>query len=323
VPFVIIISKDKDGKTAKDTVDRLQNHYRIGRYSLKYIVRQGNVRFTVGHTGENSTTQSHSHSEEDFNLSGVNDSAPMSLSMQSSEQPGHKPQPPNHLANLCGARIAVYVHSGRVRVQQPRISTIAAVVHIGTQYYALTVAHVFFEGVDTSKSWTDSGLYTTSESSIGNRPEVPVPRSSKMYEVVVESLWPHDHNSQADAGIESSFIGLVAPSLSLRRRDSVAEALPVVIWNAEMDWALIELRDPNILKTNSLITSTGGDLCINLPAAKVDPPNSEVLIAAGVSKEVVGLGLGTIGGILLPWSSQEIATWSVEAEIGTSKHFLS
>ena len=53
-----------------------------------------------------------------------------------------------------------------------------------------------------------------------------------------------------------------------------------------------------------------------LPPPDVRPPNGEVLIAAGVSKEVNGLGLGTVGGILLLWSSREIKIWSVEGEIG-------
>jgi hypothetical protein len=257
-------------------------------------------------------------SEESGNIPDAHDPALLSLSMQAFEQLGHEHNTSNHLTNLCSTRIAVYVHSGVVRAPKPRRSTIAAVVHIGTQYYALTVAHVFFERVDASKSWTDSGLYTTSESSVENRSEVPVPRSSNMYEIIVESVWPHD-NAQGGAESESSVIGLVAPLLSLRRRNSVEAALPVVIWNAELDWALIELKRQNVLKPNSIITSMGADISLSLPPANVRPPNNEVFIAAGVSREAIGFGSGSVGKILLPWPSQEIEVWSVEAEMGISE----
>jgi hypothetical protein len=320
VPFVIITSKDKDDKAARETIERLKHHPRIARFALKYMVRQGNTRLTMGSPTDTSSNQPKLNCDGNDNFSGSRGSADASASANEivdfSRQFVKNQETQKHPENLCGAKIAVYTHSGRVRGQKSRVSTIAAVVNVGNRYYALTVAHVFFDNVDTSKSWADSGLYVTSESSVGLRPEVPIPRSSKIYEVVVESLWPNDKDLQDESEIQSTSVGLVAPSLPHRRKDPATAALPEVIWDAELDWALIELRDPILWKPNFLITSGGGGLSLYMPPPDIQPPNGEVLIAAGVSKEVNGLGLGTVGGILLPWSSREIKIWSVEGEIG-------
>ena len=322
-PFVIITSKDKDDKAARDTIERLKQHPRLARFALKYMIRQGNTRLTMGSPTDSSSNQPELNSKRKANFSGSRGSADAFASANAmneiadfSRQSVKNQETQKRPENLCGARIAVYTHSGRVRGQNRQVSTIAGVVNVGDRYYALTVAHVFFDNVDSTKSWADSGLYVTSESSIGLRPEVPIPRSSKIYQVVIESLWPHDKDLQDKSEIQSTSIGLVAPSLPHRRKDPATAALPEVIWDAELDWALIELRDPILWKPNFLITSGGGGLSLYLPPSDIRPPNGEVLIAAGVSREVNGHGLGTVGGILLPWSSREIKTWSVEGEIG-------
>ena len=327
-PYIIITSKDKDDKAARETIERLTQHPRLARFSLKYMIRQGNTRLTMGSPTNASCNQPELNDKGKADSSGSRGSVhAMNEIANFSRQSEKNQESQKRSENLCGARIAVYTHSGRVRGQKPQLSTIAGVVKIGDRYYALTVAHVFFDNVDSTKSWADSGLYVTSESSIDHCPEPPIPRSSQIYQVVIESLWPHDKDLQDDSEIQSTAIGLVAPSLPHRRKDPATAALPEVIWDAELDWALIELRDPVLWKPNFLITSSGDELSLHLPPSDIQPWSGEVLIAAGVSRQVDGHGLGTVGGILLPWSSREIKTWSVESEIGRAtrlvqKHLL-
>ena len=322
-PFIIITSKDKDGKAARETIERLKQHPRLARFSLEYMPRQGNTRLTMGRPTDASSNQPELNGKGKANSSGSRGSAHATNEIADfSPQSVRNQETQKRSENLCGARIAVYTHSGRVRGQKPQVSTIAGVVKIGDRYYALTVAHVFFDNVNSTKSWADSGLYVTSESSIDPRPEVPIPRSSQIYQVIIESLWPHDKDLQDESDIQSTSIGLIAPSLPHRRKDPVTAALPEVIWDAELDWALIELRDPVLWKPNFLNISGGDGLSLHLPPSDIQPLSGEVLIAAGVSRQVDGHGLGTIGGILLPWSSREIKTWSVESEIGRTTRLV-
>ena len=83
-----------------------------------------------------------------------------------------------------------------------------------------------------------------------------------------------------------------------------------------MDWALFKLSNPELCGPNVLHFSSTEKFELKPPASNEGPLNAQVLIAAGVSGHTQAIGLGTVGGIMLPSFSQETQAWSVEAEIG-------
>lgn len=223
------------------------------------------------------------------------------------------------LYSLCGARIAVYKYEGGIRGRKLNVATIGGVFQVGTKYMALTVAHVFFDNVTSSGSWVDSGLYVTTDSSDSAAQDRPRPVVSELYEIVVESLWPHAIATNDNTQTKS--IGLFEPQVTRHRKESRTVNTSDLIWNFDMDWALIELQDPLMYRSNTLQVSPSLHLELKPPAPDQEPPTGQVFAAAGVSSAVNGKSLGTIGGIMLPWSSHETVAWSFEAEIGKPSFF--
>lgn len=341
-PFVIIIcSREKAGK---DTIARLELHPRLSRFGLRYLSRLSNTVMTMD---KREGMASDSPLIMDRNMAGLA-TTPGHFShfeiatprVKHEQEPGYFPFTvdvgssasgkgedsrviSSSAKNLCGAKIAVYSGSASFRNPKRNSSTIGSVLKAGNRYFALTVAHVFFGDVDTNKSWFDSGLslnsqlnHTSRDSSNPGHNEVRDPQISESYEIVIESLWPHHSDLQDGPGISRSAIGRVSPRITHQRRLPDAEVFPELLLDAQLDWALIELRDPSLWESNTLAASDGREVNLTLSNANISPPNDEVLIAAGTSGEVRGKCLGTVGGIMLPWSSSELHTWSVEAEIG-------
>ena len=285
-PFVIITSRNL--KRAQETVGRLQKHPRLCKFGFSYMARQGGLRLTAG--------------------------KPSSSSSSSSSAPSIGISEPVH--SLCGARIAVYKHAETTRFGKKQVATIGGVFHIGRKYYALTTAHVFFDNVASTGSWADSGLYITTESSVSMVQNAPRPEIYGSYEILVESFWPHITGIDGEAQSDGTSLGLFEPQVTHRRRELDTKAFSEVVWNIEMDWALIELRDPALCGPNVLQISSEVKLRLQPPIPHLKPPSGKVIIVAGVSGPVHGTGLGTVGGVMLPWSSSEIQAWSIETEIG-------
>ncbi len=69
-PFVIITSKDKDDRAAKDTIERLKQHPRLARFSLKYVIRRGNTRLTMASLTDASPNQAELNINGEGSISG-------------------------------------------------------------------------------------------------------------------------------------------------------------------------------------------------------------------------------------------------------------
>ncbi|KAL8716475.1 MAG: hypothetical protein Q9225_006202 [Loekoesia sp. 1 TL-2023] len=219
---------------------------------------------------------------------------------------------------LCGARIAVYRHTGVARNEKKNVATIGGIFRVGRKYFGLTAAHVFFDNVASTGSWADSGLYVSTNSSSNQIQDVPRPIVSGLYEIFAESSWLRVAGAEGDTGDLGVSLGLFEPQVGHRRKEPSAKTFSEVIWNFEMDWALIELSEPQKWGTNIIQLSSGTKVELKPPAPNQEPPLGEVLIAAGISGPVQGTGLGTVGGIMLPWSSHETQAWSIEAEIASA-----
>lgn len=337
-PYIIIDSKDE--KAAKAIVERLEKHPRLCRIGFKYIAHKGKMTLSstaseffpsinIPETGDNNNNgflpRSQTINEtlvetQDRNTSPKDDLKPVSKPAslpEYIEKPASQPAVVSSLAdNLCGARIAIYAHTGLVRGEKKNVSTIGAVIKIGTSFYALTVAHAFFDNIDTTQSWTDSGLSVWTDSGSARRRTIPKPRISDAYEIVIESIWPHRGDIYEASAISPNAIGLVAPSVANQRKTPLTESYAKVFWDPHLDWALIELKQAALWKPNCLRRNDHSILTLKGPQAAQNPPSGEVILATGVSGNVQGIGLGTVGGVLLPWSSTEIRIWSVESEIG-------
>ncbi|KAG8525537.1 uncharacterized protein KY384_009181 [Bacidia gigantensis] len=281
-PFVIVTSRNL--RKAQETISRLQKHPRLCKFGFQYMARQGGLRLTAG------------------------------------EPPSTSNIPSVAQHSLCGARIAVYSHTGVSRGSNKNVSTIGGVFRIRQKYYALTAAHVFFENIASTGSWADSGLYVTTESSVGGTQSAPQPEISGLYEILVEGLWPYAASADGRAQDPGRSLGLFEPQVAHRRKSPNPRASIEVIWNFESDWALIQLNGPDVCGANALQISPERMLDLKPPSQNLDPPDGTVLIAAGVSGQVLGNGLGTVGGVMLPWSSQETQAWSTETEIGKPEH---
>jgi hypothetical protein len=214
-----------------------------------------------------------------------------------------------YLSGLSGTKIAVYRYSGDVRGQKRNVSTLGGVFKIGGRHFALTAAHVFFDNVESTGSWADSGLYVTADGSDSFSSEIPPPEVSGIYEVVIENGW-------SQMGGLGTSIGLVAPSVLQHRKSPATEALPEVIWDVELDWALIELKNPALWEPSKLHLSPEVSMGLKPPSLDQAPPSGRLLLAAGVSGTVTAIGLKTVGGIMLPWSQHAIKAWVLECEIG-------
>lgn len=281
IPFVIITSKNL--KRAQETVNRLQKHPRLSKFGFQYMARQGGLKLTAGDPSSKAT-----------GLSGRS-------------------------RGLCGARIAVYKHGGTSRGEKKNVATIGGVFRIGRKYYALTAAHVFFDNIASTGSWADSGLYVTTESSIGGvgvTQDAPRPEVFGSYEILVESFWPHTASNDSEKPNLSTSLGLFEPQVAHRRKGIKPATSSEVIWNFEMDWALFEIKDPGMCGPNTLHISSEVTIELKPPVPNLEPPNGAIIIAAGVSGSVHGMGLGTVGGVMFPWSSEETQAWSTETEIG-------
>lgn len=321
-PFIIITSRDK--KEAQETISRLQKHPRLCKFGFEYMARQGGLRVAAGEgspisqnieapasgylTSDAAGLVSHHH--PGVQSATVNPEDRDSLAKLFGTTVGGSPHP------LCGARIGVYKSLGPVRDKKRNVATIGGVFPIGRKRYALTSAHVFFDNVTSSGSWADSGLYVTSNSSALAVQDTPRPEVSELYEIFVESLWPHATDADGQMHNIGTSIGFFAPQLSYRRKGPNKTTASELIWDFDMDWALIELQDPLMWGHNIVEVTPGMKLELAIPLPVHDPPTGEVFVAAGVSGPVRGVGLGTVGGIMLPWSRHETMAWSIEADIG-------
>jgi hypothetical protein len=144
-----------------------------------------------------------------------------------------------YFSGLLGARIAVYRYSGDVRDHKINVATLGGVSLMEGRYLAVTVAHVFFESFSS---------------------ETPPPKISGIYEVVIENGWP-----QIGGGVGTS-IGLVAPRVLQHQKNPAIKALPEVIWDAELDWGLIELKDPALWKPSKLHLSPEVSMSLKPPS---------------------------------------------------------
>jgi len=320
VPFIVVTSKSE--KVARETVKSLEHHPRLSRFGIKYMARQGGLKISAADSafivqGDEPASGSEPTSE----LEAVN-SFPV-FAGESSTTRGGLPVMPNNISStkssrtrLCGARISVYRYSGGKREQRKNVATIGGVFKIGARHFALTSAHVFFDNIECSGSWIDSGLFITYGSGHSFVQEGPLPKLSEVYDVVIEGYWPHTDNSVNASESGNISIGLVAPSLSHRRKTANIAALPEVIWDDQLDWALIELRDPKLWEPNILEVSSKLHLQLKAPSLDSAAPSDHVLIVAGVSGAVMGAGLSAMSGIMLPWSRHEISVWAIESETG-------
>jgi hypothetical protein len=243
-------------------------------------------------------------------------SSPASTVSQTLAQGTGAPITYPYLSGLAGARISVYRMMGNLLEQKSKMATIGGVFKIGERHFALTAAHVFFENVENTESWADSGLFVTSSSNNDSHSEASAPRISDVYKVDVESSWTQKGTSGEVEPSKKMSLGLVAPAVRRTRQDRASKPLPEVIWNAELDWALIELKDPNLCRPARLHLSPEIVLDASPPPLDQSPPMGQVLVQTGVSGRVTGIGLNTASGIMLPWSSHEIMAWVLECDIG-------
>lgn len=191
-------------------------------------------------------------------------------------------------------------------------ATIGGILQIGQKHMALTVAHAFFNSSQASRSDTESDFDSMDGSTSTIQSEDP-PNPADLYEICVESFWPHNIINDA----ESIGIFRLRSAREEQTRDQTPDVYEI-IWNFEKDWALVELRDHLPWATDIMDTQSSSYEELDPPPLD-QVPSSRLLVAAGVSGSVEGMGLGTIGGFYLPWSDEEISVWSMEADIGESK----
>lgn len=286
-PFVVVSSSSE--KVVQDSIALFRSHRRLNNFGFEYMAHQTGLRLSA--------------------------SKPGSARRQPQNTAPHTVQYP-YMGGLSGAKITVYNHSGIERGQKRNVATLGGVFQIGTRHFALTAAHVFFDNVQSSGSWADSGLYVISDSNDSLSSNAHQPKVANVYEVVIESGWSRHGAAINDEWTEGKSIGLVAPSVLLHRKDNTTKALPEVIWDAELDCALIELVDPSLWEPSKLYLSADTNLYLRPPSPKQEPPTGRVLLATGTSGTVTGMGLSTVSGIMLPWSRHEIKSWVLECEIG-------
>lgn len=247
-PFVIITSKNI--KRAREIFSRLEQHPRLSKFGLNYMARQGELRCTAGDPPTPSLGPINPQgkslsclifgarikliSPDAFIQSNGNRAPTISTKSSSYNQAARTSQ---SSLSLCGARIAVYKHEGGISGKK-KMATIGGVFQIGGKYKALTAAYVFFDKIASE----DSGICVTTDGSSSMDQDNPRPVMSDLYEIVVESFWPHMTDGASRTTVIS--MGLFEPQLTRHRKGLETKNTSELIWNLEMDWALLELRNP-------------------------------------------------------------------------------
>ncbi|MCJ1327364.1 hypothetical protein MMC10_004033 [Thelotrema lepadinum] len=216
IPFVIVKSRAK--KTAEEVVSKLEKHPHLCKFGMRYMALEGGIRPSATYRSI---------------IPEVSSGIPLEVSADTNASESSLID----IESLCGAQIEVASDSSPGRDAKVNIATIAGVFRLGQRHYALTAAHAFFDNVDSSGSWADSGLYVTSTSSQSLTQETPLPKISESYDVVLKNVPKNVRraNDVATTTITSVSLGPVIPSVLHRRRNTLNTALPEVVLDAELD----------------------------------------------------------------------------------------
>jgi hypothetical protein len=326
-PFIVVSAKsDKAGeieKTVQDAIALFRSHPRLCTFGFKYMAQRSALGLSAG-TGEREATARSSGFRQvdagqriitvesqilNADLS-VDDGIALPHVVMETTAVGGAQYPT--FTGLSGVSIRVYRRDTLIgRAQKPNIATISGVIKVGDTRYALTAAHIFFDNFEGTESWALSGLYANGGNSSTFYLDAKPPRTSGPYEVILGRDDPLLENYS-----RTMSLGLFTVSSVQRNRSTISSGLPQVILDPELDWALVELRQPRLWMPTQLQLSAEVVCSLLPPVQNQPPPAGRILLATGVSGVVTAVSLGSVGGLVLPWSRDEIKVWVLECDIG-------
>ncbi|KIV83547.1 hypothetical protein PV11_05566 [Exophiala sideris] len=244
----------------------------------------------------------------------------IAISADNNASPGAgSPHQSDH--SLCGRTVLV-CPSSNIKSSPGRLTTVGGVLGLGPgTRYAMTCAHVFYDfGTDDDDSTEeassddsdldDTYASSTLRTSLSQRhPSNHVllrPLPPESLDLLHYSQWSETDLSSTAEQIGSFLVNSPYP-YALVPMD--------LIFNARLDWALVEITDPIRLKEN--IFEIGGTRFHPHPQTSTKlPPNGDVVILWEFLEPRQVPSLATKTALNLPWTNGFVEVWAIECKSG-------
>lgn len=190
-----------------------------------------------------------------------------------------------------------------------RLATVGGVFELRpNRFFALTSAHIFTETtvVDGSSDGefdvaSPRGSSGDDESSLKSKGG----RSSSSSSAQGNGQTPEEYEVIADASSRSKTIGAAFSPKQL------SEFSANMLYNPALDWALIEITDPQLQSGNSF-RYMGTTIRPRPGARRTKPPSGDVLVLSGDGSWLKCRSIGTKSAINPEWADGFIEAWTIE-----------